>query len=198
MIANTNAGVRLFCGMPGRPEVRSSYNAHVKIIIAGLAALLVMGLAAKKIMTPSSFGDIAHYRADSIQEQADLEIKYGSNASCSSCHERESYLHAKGLHKTISCEFCHGPYANHVNNGKKTKALPVKAGEDMKSLCLRCHNKSITARPKDVIKTIVMPDHLKDQNVRVDHTCNQCHLVHAPLEYVRQARRMMGMEEPEQ
>ncbi len=175
--------------------MESSHNSHVKRIIGGLVVFAVLGFIVKIIMTPGSFGKYGHYRADAIQEEAGVEIRHWTNASCLSCHAHEANYHANGNHKTISCEFCHGPYADHVADGKKTGTLPVKTGDEIKVLCLRCHNKAIKARPGDVIKTVVMPDHLKKQNVKVTHACNQCHYVHAPLEYIKQARKITGIQE---
>ena len=175
--------------------MESSYNSHVKRIIGGLVVFAVLGLIVKVLMTPESLGKYGHYRANAIQEEADREMRHWTNASCLSCHVHEANYHANGNHKTISCEFCHGPYADHVVDGKKTGELPVRTGDEIKILCLRCHNKAIKARPGDVIKTVVMPDHLKKQNVKETHTCNQCHYVHAPLEYIKQSRKITGTRE---
>ncbi|MDM8516065.1 hypothetical protein QUF76_07695 [Desulfobacterales bacterium HSG16] len=175
--------------------MESSYNSHVKRIIGGIVIAAVLGFLAKVVMTPESFGVYGHYRADAIIEEADREIRHWTNASCSSCHAHEANRHSKGNHKTISCEFCHGTYADHIADGKKVKTLPVMTGDEIKTLCLRCHNKAIEARPEDVIKTVAMPDHLKKQNVKETHTCNQCHYVHAPLEYINQAIKITGIKE---
>ena len=174
--------------------MQSSYYSHVIRIVLGIVALAVLGFIGKTVLTPKSFGTYGHYRADAIEEEANIEIRHWTNAPCFACHAYEANLHLYGTHKTISCEFCHGPYADHVTNGKKTGVLPVKKGEDMKILCLRCHNKAIQARPEAVIKTVTMPEHLKDQKVKLTHTCNQCHHVHAPLKYINRAKQIIGMQ----
>jgi len=175
--------------------VRSTYNSHVKRIVLGLAVFAVIGLLGKMLLTPKSFGTYGHYRADTIAEEAQVEIRHGTNASCFSCHQHEADIHLKGRHKTISCEFCHGTYADHIKDGKKVGTLPVKRGEEIKVLCLRCHNKAIQARPEEVIKTVVMPEHLESQKVKVTHICNQCHNQHAPLQYINRAKEIVGMQE---
>ncbi len=175
--------------------MQSTYNSHVKRIILGLVVFAVFGFAAKKLFTPKSFGTYGHYRAVAIEENAKIPIRHWTNDSCKSCHPYEYKIHHDGRHKTISCEFCHGPYADHVKDGKKFAALPVKKGAEIKTLCLRCHNKAIHARPKDVIKTVVMPDHLTSQKVRPDHICNQCHHVHAPMKYILRAMKITGLKE---
>jgi len=175
--------------------LQSTYNSHVKRIIVGLIVIVALGLAGKKLLAPKSFGVYGHYRADAIEEAATVEIRHGTNASCLSCHAFEAQIHLSGKHSTISCEFCHGPYADHAKDGKKIGTLPVKTGEEIKTLCLRCHNRAIQARPGDVIKTVIMPAHLEEQKVKTTHLCNQCHHVHAPLRYINHAKRIVGMQE---
>ena len=175
--------------------MRSTYNSHVKRIVLGLAVFAVIGLLGKMLLTPKSFGTYGHYRADTIEEEAQVEIRHGTNASCFSCHKHEADIHLKGRHKTISCEFCHGTYADHIKDGKKVGMLPVKRGEEIRLLCLRCHNKAIQARPEEVIKTVVMPEHLESQKVKLTHICNQCHNQHAPLQYINRAKEIVGMQE---
>jgi len=154
-----------------------------------------LGYIGRKVLIPESFGIYGHYRADAIQEEANRTIRHWTNTSCFSCHPYEGNIHLSGNHKTISCEFCHGPYADHVGDGKKIGTLPVKKGEDIKVLCLRCHNRAIQARPKQIIQTVTMPAHLEDQKVKLTHTCNQCHHVHAPLRYINRAKKMLRMVE---
>ena len=175
--------------------MKSTYKSHVIRIALGLLLFAVVGGVGKYLLTPESFGKYGHYRADSIEEEANRDIRHWTNASCFSCHEYEADIHLKGRHKTISCEFCHGTYADHIKDGKKVGTLPVKRGEEIRVLCLRCHNKAIQARPEEVIKTVVMPEHLESQKVKVTHLCNQCHNVHAPLKYINRAKEIVGMQE---
>jgi hypothetical protein len=175
--------------------LKSTYKSHVVRIVLGLVVFAVIGGIGKYLLTPKSFGKYGHYRADTIEEEANLQIRHGTNASCFPCHQHEADIHLKGRHKTISCEFCHGTYADHIKDGKKVGTLPVKRGEEIRVLCLRCHNRAIQARPEEVIKTVVMPEHLESQKVKVTHICNQCHNQHAPLQYINRAREIVGMQE---
>ena len=175
--------------------MKSTYNSHVIRIVLALLVFAVVGGIGKYLFTPKSFGKYGHYRADAIEEEASREIRHWTNASCMSCHEHEAGMHLKGLHKTISCEFCHSTYADHVSDGKKVAVMPVKKDQEIRILCLRCHNRAIKARPGDVIKTVVMPEHLESQKVKVTHLCNQCHNVHAPLKYIKRANEIVGIQE---
>lgn len=171
------------------------YNTHVKRIIVVFILIAAILYPAKWLLIPDSFGIHGHYRADSIEEEAAIKPRHMTNVSCLSCHEYEYENHKKGLHKAVSCEFCHGPYADHVENDVKVAALPVKEGKKINVLCLRCHNKAIQARPGEVVKTIVMPDHVKDQEISLENTCNQCHYVHAPLKYINRPQKIVVRQE---
>jgi len=178
-----------------KPEYKSKHNAHVVRIFAVLILAALAGIIIRGFVIPDSFGKFGHYRGDAIQDELNLETRHMTNDSCLSCHPYIKEMHLAGIHKTVSCEFCHGPFADHIENGKKTAALPVKKKEEINALCLRCHNKIIRARPEESIKMIAMPKHLEEKRVRLDHNCDQCHNVHAPLMYVSQAKEIMGVSE---
>lgn len=172
-----------------------SYKMRLVILGVGICIAAGAGLVGKGLLVPESFGVYGHYRADAIEENVAIPIRHGTNDSCFSCHAHEARSHRAGLHKSISCEFCHGPYADHVAENKKTGSLPVRTGEQITTLCLRCHNTEIKARPEQVIKTVAMPGHLESQHVKITHTCNQCHYVHAPMKYIIRARNITGLTE---
>lgn len=172
-----------------------SYRKRLLVVLITIIVLTGGGLLLKKLFIPSSFGVYGPYRADAIAEAALVPVRHGTNASCFKCHSYEAKIHKKGRHQTISCEFCHGVYSDHVENGKKTGTLPVKKEKEITTLCLRCHNTEIKARKEEVIKTVAMPNHLKDQHVKLTHNCNQCHHVHAPLKYIIEAKQITGLME---
>ena len=176
-------------------EYKSKYYSHVVRIVVVLVCLVVGGVVVRGMVLPKSFGKYGHYRADAITDEIDRPIRNGTNASCMACHPYIREMHLNGVHHTVSCEFCHGPMADHVQDGKVIAKLPKKQGKEIRRLCLRCHNQIIRARPKESIKMITMPDHLKEKHVRTDHICNQCHNVHAPLMWVKQARAIVGVGE---
>ncbi len=172
-------------------------NYGFRLILVGVAILVMAGagLFLKGFLVPDSFGRYGSYRADTIAEEASLSIQHATNASCFACHPYEAKIHKTGRHSTISCEFCHGTYADHVRDNKKFAALPVKKEGEITVLCLRCHNTEIKARSQEVIKTVAMPAHLSDQQVKITHNCNQCHHVHAPLKYIDRAKKITGIME---
>jgi len=177
------------------PEYKSKAYSHVFRIILILVVTAVVGVLIRNLVLPDSFGEYGHYRGNAIKDEINRPIRNGTNASCLSCHPYIREMHLRGVHNTVSCEFCHGPVADHIKDGKVIAQLPKKVGADIKKLCLRCHNQIIRARPKESIKMITMPQHLQEKHVRIDHNCNQCHNVHAPLMWVNEAKAIVGAGE---
>lgn len=175
-------------------DYKSKYNTHLIRLIIALIVLGVAAFFARKIFTPESMGQYGHYRGDDIVDQRNVPVKFGTNDSCFQCHKPIRRIHKKGVHKSVSCEICHGPYGDHIADGKKTGTLPVIKGQDITNLCLRCHNKIIQARPRTSIKVVAMPEHLEERNVRIDHSCDQCHMVHDPLLWINETKEMFGIE----
>jgi len=174
---------------------KSSYNVHVIRILLTFVGVIIVGSLFRPLFLPSEFGDYGHYRPGAVTDEANREMRNKTNDSCLDCHYFVKKIHLKGVHEVVSCEVCHGAYSDHVKDGKVIGEMPVYRGEEIKSLCLRCHNKIIRARPPESIKMIAMPEHLEEKNVRTDHACNQCHHVHAPYKWIKESREMMGLPE---
>ena len=135
--------------------MKSTYKSHVVRIVLGLVVFAVIGGVGKYLLTPKSFGKYGHYRADAIEEEAQRGIRHWTNASCLVCHQHEAGIHLKGLHKTISCEFCHSAYGDHIKDGQKIASMPVRKDQEIRVLCLRCHNRAIQARqPLDQVGVV--------------------------------------------
>lgn len=177
-------------------ESRSRYNSHLIKLIIAMIVVGIGGYFAKQAFTPKSMGQYGHYRGTDIVDQKNVPVRLGTNDSCFQCHKPVRTIHKDGVHKTVSCEVCHGSYGHHIGeNDKKIGTLPVKRGDEITQLCLRCHNKVIQARPREFIKMVGMPEHLEEKKVKMTHNCSQCHMVHDPLLWIKQAREMMRMTE---
>ncbi|MCP3928844.1 MAG: hypothetical protein GY705_07065 [Bacteroidetes bacterium] len=175
-------------------DYKSKYNAHLIKLIIAVIVFGIAAFAARKIFTPKSFGEYGHFRGADIVDQRNVPVRFGTNDSCFQCHKPIRKIHKKGVHQTVSCEICHGPYGDHIQGDQKVGTLPVIKGDEITSLCLRCHNQVIQARPRTSIKVVAMPNHLEDQKVRIDHSCDQCHMVHDPLLWINEAKTMFGIK----
>lgn len=176
-------------------ESKSKYNSHLIKLIIAMVVFGVVALVARQVFMPESMGQYGHYRGTDIADQKNVAIRLQTNESCFQCHKPIRTIHKAGVHKTVSCEVCHGPYGDHIKDGKKIGTLPVKQKQEITHLCLRCHNKVIQARPRESIKMVGLPEHLEQKRVRLDHTCDQCHMVHDPLLWINQAKEMIGIKE---
>ena len=174
-------------------ESKSKYNTHLIRLIIALVVVVVVGLVARQVFMPEGMGAYGHYRGTDIGDQKAVPVRLGTNEACFACHKPIRTIHKSGVHKTVSCEVCHGVYGDHIADGKKVDSLTVVRGEELIDLCLRCHNKIITARPREQIKVIGMPEHLQDQHVQLTHSCDQCHMVHAPLLWINQSKEIAGL-----
>ena len=144
-------------------ESKSKYNAHLIKLIIAIFVVAIGGFFARQLFVPESMGQYGHYRGADIEDQKNIPIKLGTNESCFQCHKPIRTIHKNGVHKTVSCEVCHGSYGNHIKDGKKIGTLPVKTKEEITALCLRCHNEVIQARPRESIRMVGMPRHLEEQ-----------------------------------
>lgn len=173
----------------------SKPHAHLIRIAVLIAVVAIGGFFGRMALIPDSFGKYGPYRAEAVVAEINLPTRHMTNDSCLTCHPFIKEIHLSGIHKTVSCEFCHGTFADHVADGKKSGDLPVKKDQEITRLCLRCHNQIIRARPEESIKMISMPGHLEEKRVKSGHNCSQCHNVHAPLMWVKMAREMMNLPE---
>ena len=135
-----------------------------------LLTLFIVGsyLIARSFLTPRSFGQLGWYRAEALGELASRPIVFAGKKACDECHSDHLLKLAKGDHKTLSCETCHGPAQAHADNPD------VKLNELTFSHCVRCHEGN-PSRPK-WLKQITVKNHYTGQR------CVECHAPHEPNE----------------
>ncbi len=143
---------------------------HLKRAITLLAIALIAFIFVRSMIVPASFGQYGWYRADSVIEIRNLTVEHAGSASCSgdSCHESIYSIWSNSSHKTVNCETCHGPAANHVNN---VRIMPQPAN-DSRDYCGLCHYKRV-ARPADFPQ--IDPE-THGENLK----CTYCHNPHKP------------------
>jgi cytochrome c553 len=139
---------------------------HITRLLFLIAAVLVLAVIAKVLLTPSSFGRFGHYRADSVTENAVLEPVFQGSGYCTACHGERHAQWSANNHKSVACETCHGAAKGHPANGK----LPIPA--DTVALCTLCHE-AMPGRPQSQPQVVVLT-HAGDQQ------CKTCHNAHAP------------------
>lgn len=130
--------------------------------------IVVSYLIARQLLTPASFRDFGFYRGAALEEVASRTPVYAGKKACDECHSEVLLKLAKGDHKTVSCETCHGVSQEHAGNPDIT---PVKLTG---SHCIRCHEAN-PSRPA-WFHQITVKNHYTGQK------CTECHVPHQPNE----------------
>lgn len=166
---------------------------HIKRLIAAFAIFIVLFLILQQILKPSSFGELGHFRAKSIEENVNKPLNYAGAENCSNCHDTIRIEKADGLHAQLKCEVCHGPGLKHaLYAGKfKGKELPdsLKLHKPFERKdCAICHQKN-AARTKILFDTIdhtmirqvnAMKHKLLNKQTKEEMKCIECHNPHQP------------------
>lgn len=141
-----------------------------QILRVVLLTIAIVGsyMVARAFLTPPSFHEYGWYRGDALEEIASRQPLYAGRKACDECHSDECQKLAKGEHKLISCESCHGPAQAHADNPD------IKLYKLTDSDCLRCHEAD-PGRPK-FLQQITATDHYKGDR------CIGCHVPHQPTE----------------
>jgi hypothetical protein len=131
--------------------------------------LLVVALvAAKWLLTPATFGQLGHYRAAALGDNASREIQFMGQQACADCHSDVVTTKTRSYHKGVSCEVCHGAARAHVESpGDQKPPAPRERG-----LCPLCHsfNPSRPTGFPQIIPTTHNPG----------KACISCHNPHDP------------------
>ncbi|MGA3176046.1 MAG: multiheme c-type cytochrome [Candidatus Acidiferrum sp.] len=142
--------------------------AHL-IRLAGVFLLgLILFLVFRSVTIPKSFGRYGPFRGAALVELSARPLAFAGHEACENCHPDVAELKAKGVHKSINCESCHGPLAKHADDpGNVKPVLPEVA-----QLCIRCHSEN-TAKPAG-FPQVNAKEHSGGQ------ACNTCHKPHSP------------------
>ena len=150
----------------------SAFKMPPQILRLVLLTLGVLGsyAVARMVLVPASFGEYGWFRGAALGELAAAKPVFSGMKACDECHSEVFELLAKGPHKAIACESCHGPSRLHAGDPD------VKPPRDkfMDSDCMHCHQSS-PSRPA-WLKQIEANEHFRGDQ------CVGCHLPHQPNE----------------
>ncbi|MBI5267218.1 MAG: hypothetical protein HY851_08300 [candidate division Zixibacteria bacterium] len=134
------------------------------IFAAGITGLLVI----RHFLVPDTFGEHGHYRADAVDEIAALPVSYAGYQACVDCHDDIFTAKQSSFHKGLSCETCHGPAGQHVEDQDKFKPAKPHGRE----FCILCHGYNVS-RPSG------FPQILPNMH-NPGKACVGCHDPHKP------------------
>lgn len=143
---------------------------QLKRLIPLFAIFIVLFLVARKLLVPVSFGELGHYRFNSITENKEKAMVYAGKEACDECHSDRVEEMATDRHAGISCETCHGPGTAHIANPDSIKPM-IPKGRDF---CGMCHSTN-PSRGK-VVRQVDMNGHNLSKN------CTECHNPHLPCQ----------------
>lgn len=143
---------------------------QIKRLALIFAIIIGLFLVARHFLVPKSFGEFGHYRGQSLIENQAKMPKYAGQKACADCHQDIVDLKSPNVHKSLSCETCHGPGLEHINS--TDSIIPVRVPKN-REFCEMCHTKN-AARKKDNIVQINITEHNPGQK------CIECHNPHNP------------------
>ncbi len=158
--------------------------------ILKLVIVLVIGVVAFQLLmgflTPESWDDAGWYRQDAVAELAAKPARIAGNQSCAEgqCHETATD-HQKqydrltdSVHENLACEGCHGPLANHVQQGLRVESARIAPTIE---LCLGCHAPLIS-KPEEFPQFDETSFSHRRKKVKASTPCKRCHDPHDPEE----------------
>ena len=134
-----------------------------------VAFLAVVVLALRFVVIPQTYFSTALHEAATVRREAARPISFAGVATCKECHEDVFDTKARGFHRGLSCETCHGPAAGHADDPTNVKP---EAPRDRK-FCPVCHTYD-SARPTGFAQ--INPD---AHNPAI--ACISCHDAHDPV-----------------
>jgi len=102
------------------------------LVVGVLVAAVLVGRFA---VIPRSLVATELHQATTVAREVAKPMKFAGTTACQDCHDDVSIKKAKGYHKNLSCEGCHGPAAKHAEDPSSAKPT---APRDRKS-CPVCH-----------------------------------------------------------
>lgn len=161
-----------------------SPRTHIYRLLIALVVLIGVFIGIRALAIPDSWDSKRWFRQDSLNDVAQLPLRFAGNGSCggAGCHEK-SMRHlekmaalATGQHQGLACEVCHGPLSDHVKDGEKIAPAKVNVAN---TLCLSCHAK-LMGRPQNFAQFSDTQLPHKLLNVHEISLCRACHDPHRP------------------
>ena len=167
------------------------YRLVVLLVIVAVAFVAIRGLAIPESWDPEKF-----YRVNSLEDLKLQPLQIGGNDSCagSDCHDQQRVVKhkkhfnalAKGNHRGLACENCHGPLSDHIRDGKHVNAALVSRDN---ALCLGCHGPLIS-RPKNFPQFDAENTGHWYFDVEITQHCHECHDPHEPRQLSTERARL--------
>ena len=108
---------------------------QVKRLATVIGALVLMTIAVRFFVIPPRLIARDLHQSSTVEREVAKPVKFAGVTACVGCHEDVGTKKGKSFHKTVACETCHGPAANHADD---PGAVKPPAPRDRK-FCPVCH-----------------------------------------------------------
>jgi len=149
---------------------------QLKTLIPLFALFIILFLVARYFLVPASFGEVGHYRFNSIAENAEQPLHYAGREACAECHDDKAIEMESDMHAGLSCETCHGPGMIHYDEPEAGQLIIP----DQRNFCGKCHAYNLTR--EGIITMIDLEVHNPDKK------CIECHNPHLPWEITEESQ----------
>jgi DnaJ-class molecular chaperone len=102
-------------------------------VVIGVLATIV--LVTRFVLIPRSLVSSEIHVTSAVAREIAKPVKFAGSTACQDCHDDVVAKKAKGFHKNLACEGCHGPAAKHADDPSSGKP---PAPRDRK-FCPACH-----------------------------------------------------------
>lgn len=151
---------------------------HIVRLLLLLAALLFLAVLGRNYVLDPSYYQFGNYRGDAVVEIAAGPPQYRGPAYCLMCHGERHAEWTAGVHRSVTCEVCHGPAREHPASG------PLPKPDDTIKLCTVCHE-AMPGRPAAQPQIVIAEHPVPHEG---DLQCLTCHNPHSP--------KIGGQDEP--
>ena len=153
---------------------------HLYRLAVVMGVFFAVALAVRQWATPASWDYQIWYRADAVRDTALQPLAYGGNDSCRSCHRETVQMIRQRKHRGLSCESCHGAFADHVEDAKKVADAKV---DGSRWQCANCHAEQINRPrgfPQFSVDGAIGKFVQKHKDLDEVTVCTKCHDPHDP------------------
>jgi len=141
---------------------------QIKRLIIVISIFFFIIWIIKVYVIPEELKESGIYRTSAINHELAHEFHYAGNSACAECHEDQYETKYSGYHRDLSCESCHGPGIEHIEDPDQILSAPTE-----RKFCPSCHAYNIS-RPTGFPQ-------INPQTHNPLEVCIECHDPHDPV-----------------
>ncbi len=150
-------------------------------LFLAFAVFIIAIWVIRTFVIPTELKETGLHRTSVIKRELAKEFRYAGANACAECHDEEYTKKTDGNHDGLSCELCHGPAIEHVDD--PSEVTPTAPRE--RHFCPVCHNYNLSrptgfAQINPVVHNPLQPcivchDPHDPKPLGVPKECSACH-----------------------